>query len=356
MIAIEKFFVRITWSLIYVALSAIALGCGGASGQAKPQKASEARHEAAESEIAIPDNPHLLLPASCFGAISINLDALRPSAIFKSYIEEVSADRSDADKRVANYIIEQAHTLVIGLVQRPKNPNAKPLSVLIGRGDFDVPRLLNLLNDLSAENKTHGMRSVKEPHPRDGKFPIFFDDGKTQGLILDSKTVLVADIEMIPEVLDLLTDRDVPRFINSDLYKRMSPHIALGRSGLTVVSSLPTPIKNKIVRGKKAFSFFTKYEQAFRSIKSTGMRLSVTDGVEMELIAETTSRDSPQIIVDTINGLVLIGRIAINDPTLRALADQFSTRIDGLFLRLNVHATEQQVAKIIEFSKQRSEE
>jgi hypothetical protein len=356
MVTIERFFIRNTGSLIFLALNAMALGCGGAPSQAKPPQASETDHETATPEIVVPDDPHLLLPASCFGAISINLDVLRPSAFFRTYMEEVSADQSDAEKRVANYIIEHAHTLAIGLVQRSKHPNAKPLGVFIGRGDFDMPRLLSLLNDLSATKRTSGMQQLKEPLPRDGKFPIFFDDGKVQGLILDNKTVLVADIEIIPEVLDLLTDRDVPRFVNSDLYKRMSPHIALGQSGLTVISSLPTSIKNKIVHRKKANSFFANYEQALQSIKSAAIRVNLAGGVDVELIAETASSDSPQIIVDTINGLILIGKIAINDPVLRALADQFSTRIDGLFLHLNVHATEQQITKIIEISKQRSEE
>ncbi len=67
------------------------------------------------------------------------------------------------------------------------------------------------------------------------------------------------------------------------------------------------------------------------------------------------SHDHLQAIVNIIDGLKFIGRIAIDDPAFSAFADRLSTRIDGVYIHLKLHATEQQVSHMIRIAEERAE-
>lgn len=350
---IDRKLISNKWLLLIVLIAVISTDCGGAS--EGPQALSPADDNATESvpQIIVPEDPHLLLPVNCFGAMSIDLKELRSSSVFRDYTQRIATDLSQTEKRVADFIIEQTDRLVVGMVLRSKKSKKKPYSVVIGRGDFDQPQLLSIINKLSVTNRAYGIKPIAKAKPKEGQFSVFLDDGEIQGLILDSHTILVADIKLVPEVLDLLTDRDVPRFINSKLYKRITPQIALGQGGLSMIASAPNPMKKRIMGRKKAGSIFAKYESALQSIQAGGVRLDLNSGVDVKVVAETASKDHPQTIINMINGLIFIGRIAIDDPVYNALADQLGTRVDGVYVHLKLRATEEQVKHMVEIAKER---
>jgi hypothetical protein len=350
--SVDKNLTPFKWLLLILSVAVVTVGCGSAA--EGPQARSAADEPEPEPQIVIPEDPHLLLPASCFGALSIDLKALRSSSVFQNYTKKIATDLNQMEKRVADYIVEQTDRLVVGLVLRSKKSKKKPYSVVIGRGDFDVKKLLDIIKELSATDQAKGLNPVTKSKPQEGRFSVFLDDGEIQGLILDNRTIMVADIKLIPDVLDLLTDRDIPRFVNSKLYKRINPHVALGQGGLSMIASAPNPVKKKIIGRKKAGSIFAKYESALQSIQAGGVRVDLNSDVNIEVVAETASRDHPQTIVNMINGLLFIGRIAIDDPVFSALADQLSTRVNGLFVHVKLRATEQQVSHMIEIAEERA--
>jgi len=241
---VERNFKPSKWSLLLLALAVYSVGCGGATEAAQTRSATDVSEPKPEPVIVVPEDPHLLLPESCFAAISIDLAALRSSPIFRNYTEKVAADLNQTEKRVADYIVEHTDRLVVGLVLRSKRSSKKPYSVVIGRGDFDRQQLLDIIKELSTTERASGLKPVTNSKDQKGRFSVFLDDGEIQGLILDNRTIMVADTKLTPDVLDLLTDRDLPRFVDSKLYKRINPHIALGQSGLSTIAEAPKPVKS----------------------------------------------------------------------------------------------------------------
>ncbi|MBN1654779.1 MAG: hypothetical protein JXA30_13490 [Deltaproteobacteria bacterium] len=347
----DIFFLRCS---LCIFLAAVWIGCGGAKEAVRTQSQPDARQTEKEPEITIPEDPHRLLPASCFGALSIDVDAVSASPIFQSYLEEISIDLNQAEKHIVRYIVEHTDRLVIGLVLRSKKSNKKPYSIVIGRGDFDMPRFLSLVKEFAATNQSSGVTHAGDAETRKGRFPVFFDDGEIQGLVLDSHTIMIADNKLIPDVLDLLVDHDLPRFIDSDLYKRITPHVTLGQGGLSFVSSAPNPVKKKFMRQKKTDNIFAKYERALESIQAGGMRLDLNAEINAKIVLETASPDHPQTIIGMINGLLFVGRIAIDDPVFNQVANQLSTDVNGLFVNLKIHATREQLSRLIEIANKRS--
>lgn len=330
------------------------VGCGGTVKQVKSDNSSSPQKSQEEVSINIPDDPSQLLPAGCFGIATIDIPTLTKWPAFQNYMNLIEEDLSTPDKRIGDFILDNTQQVVVGVVSSEDSVN-KYGYILIMQGNYDISILSHVIDELKSNNKGQGLKqpTIFEP-TKDGSFPEFLDDGKLKGIVVSSQLIVIANHELVPQIVELLMAKDIPRFVDSDTYKRIYARISTKKSALTVVTSTPDSLKSQAKPTHDSKSPFAKYSQVLDNIRAFGLAIDLENNVQIQLTAETSFAKQAKDLISMMNGLRFVAKIAVDDPSFHTLIDQLEINQNGVYVDFNLAANHQQIEELVKLIKDKT--
>lgn len=327
-----------------------ATGCGGAQ---RPDTESPRTAEKRPTlpALDIPSDPFQLLPAECFAGALLDVRAYRESDLYQAHGEPTGAELNPAYQRLLQYFLDQTESAALGVARDEKRPGkSRQHTVLILRGDYELVGILALLADLARGGRVEGLKSPgQEDEGGKGSFLEFYADRKSQGLILDEKTIVLSSRKLMPSVLEIAARPDsADRFASSELYRSMGEHAGFGRSLLSLVFSLEAGMADAMKNSSPAPSLFAKYDEAVRNITGVGASVALSDGIQLDAVAATTSDKYPPRLVELTNALIFAIGLIQQDKDFKQVVDAIHIKAEGKLVRASLHASEQQLLDLVE--------
>lgn len=322
--------------LFLTLLAVAALGCGGA------QREKTSATAEVPTRPPIPSDPTLLLPKECFGAVFVDVEAIRGSKLIDPKSAMDDGRLSAAQRRLADYLYEHATTAALCLAKVSDKGRERQDASVILRGQFDAATLRTLTKDLS----------IGDPEAASAKeyrgYPQLFLSDQAQALVLDEHTLMVANRTLTPSVLSAAEGVESARFVGSELYRKLNNYAGFGQCTLCGAMALPENVKSRVTRRSSSHSLLRKYVEIVNGITTAGLRIDLkNEQLEAALVLETSAADHPAVLGEALKGMIMVGKFVYQDDAFSTVADNLKVSSEGLIMRIKTHATLKQTVRLI---------
>jgi len=323
-------------------------GCGARGEKPRAESAAEQKSQRPQ----IPADPMLMLPAECFGAAFVDIEAIRNSKLIDPQNNLAEGELTPAQKKFADYLFEHSSTAALCGVKTESDDRREPDAVIAIKGKYSRAEVESLSQALAADDPNDDIFGPDRTSANQSAgYRQLFKTGRSQAYLLDETTLIFAGSALVSKVFTAMEGARSSRFVDSALYQKLNGFS--GFSGCAFCGSmvLPSDVKKKVSRRSSRSSLLKKYTEIVNGITVAGGRLELTPDLQVSIILETSSPDHPPTLGEALKGLLMLGKFLYQDATFSAVADQVNVSSEGLIARIHARATREQVARLIDLFK-----